>query len=403
MKLNRKNACFSLLTILFVIVFLEAVLTLGAIMSPNVNQLLTSYLVGPPPTIFDDRLGLRGNPEFPGHDSKGFRNPKVPSRANIVVFGDSQTYGAWVEPEDTWPRQLESIIHSTVYNMAFAGDGPVDSLLLWDEALSLLPKIIIEAFYAGNDLFDAYVRVYKDGKFPELKSSDPIAQNSIQSRNALDAKNNIRLWFSNSDDDNRWWLHQLASKYSKLWGLLRRVRYELVRIHDMRMTSKEKWEEQKLYAKVHPECCELFDNGHVRTIFTSNYRLVGLDQEDPRVLEGRRISLMVMKRLNDLSIMKNIRFVVVLVPTKELVFKELGTNPTKNYLSLTQNEEQFWKITKSFLKENAIEYLDALPALRKQLTSGNQPYQESSDGHPNEYGHAAIAKLVAAYLKTDNN
>src|SRR5215831_8543819 len=183
MKLNRKNACFSLLTILFVIVFLEGALTLGAILWPNVNQLLTSYSVGPPLTIFDDRLGLRGNPEFPGHDSKGFRNSKVPSRADIVVFGDSQTYGTtWLEPENTWPRQLESIIHSTVYSMAFPGDSPVDSLLLWDEALSLLPKTIIEAFYAGNDLFDAYVRVYKDGKFPELKSSDPIAQNSFQSR-----------------------------------------------------------------------------------------------------------------------------------------------------------------------------------------------------------------------------
>ena len=406
LKLNRKNACLSLLTTLFVIVFLEGVLTLGAILWPNVNQLLTSYSVGPPQTIVDDRLGLRGNPEFPGHDSKGFRNPKVPGRADIVVFGDSHTYGVWVEPEDTWPRQLESIIHSTVYNMAFSGCGPVDSLLLWDEALSLRPKTIIEAFYAGNDLFDAYSRVYRDGKFPELKSNDPIGQNSIQSRNALDAKNNIKLWLPpNLDDDvdvHLSWPHRLLSKHSKLYGLLRRVRYELVHIYDTRMTSKEKWKGER-WAKAHPGCCEFFDDGHVRTISEVDYRLVALDQEDPRVLEGRRISFRVIKRLNDLALEQSIRFIVLLVPTKELVFKELWSNPTKRYLAVTQNEERLWKITKSFLKETGVEYLDALSALRKQLTSGNQPYQESTDSHPNKYGHAAIAKLVAAYLKADNN
>ena len=400
---ERKNACFSLLTILFVIVFLEAALTLAAIIWPTVNRLLTSYSVGPPLLIVDDRLGIRGNPQFPGHDSKGFRNPRVPSRADIVVFGDSQTYGTSVEPEDAWPRQLESITHSTVYNMAFGGNGPVDSLLLWDEALSLLPKTIIEAFYAGNDLFDAYSKVYWDGKFPELKSDDPIAQDSIQLRNELDAKHNIRLWFPKPRDGVAVSSpRQLLSKYSKLYGLLRGVHYELVRVNEMRMTSNEKWEEAKRDAKAHPECCEPFDNGHVRTILTSGYRLEGLDQEDPRVLEGRRIALRVMKRLNDLALERSSRFIVLLLPTKELVFKELWSEPTKSYLSLTQNEEQLWKVTKSFLKEAGIEYVDALPALRKQLTSGN-PYHESRDGHPNEYGHAAIAKLVAAYLNADNN
>ena len=44
--------------------------------------------------------------------------------------------------------------------MAWGGWGPVHSLILLDEAISLHPKIIIEAFYAGNDLFDAFNIVY---------------------------------------------------------------------------------------------------------------------------------------------------------------------------------------------------------------------------------------------------
>jgi hypothetical protein len=198
--------------------------------------------------------------------------------------------------------------------MAVSGYGPVHSLILWDEALTLHPKIIIEEFYAGNDLFDAYDLVYSGGQFPELKSEDPIVRSRIQSRDSLDAKANQE---SADSDKELWFTRRLLSKYSKLYGLLRRARHQVARIHDMRSTSQEKWEEAKIYAKNHPECCQVFDNGHARTIFTSDYRLRGLDEEDPRVREGRRISLMIMKRLHDLSVARDIRFIALLMPTKE--------------------------------------------------------------------------------------
>jgi hypothetical protein len=95
---------------------------------------------------------------------------------------------------------------------------------------------------------------------------------------------------------------------------------------------------------------------------------------------------------------KNIRFIVLLIPTKELVFKELWSNPSPAYRTLTENETAFWKITKDSLERNDIEYIDALPALRKQLASGVQPYQVSINGHPNEHGHRAMASLIAEYL-----
>jgi len=90
---------------------------------------------------------------------------------------------------------------------------------------------------------------------------------------------------------------------------------------------------------------------------------------------------------------------VLLVPTKELVFEELWGNPSTSYRVLTENEELFWRIAKDFFEENGIEYVDALPALRQQLTSGIQPYQVSRDGHPNEEGHRAIARLVATRIE----
>ena len=98
--------------------------------------------------------------------------------------------------------------------------------------------------------------------------------------------------------------------------------------------------------------------------------------------------------MNDLAADHTIRFFVVLIPTKELVFYNLVRSPTASYRALIEMEELFWRTTVVFLERHGIEYVDALPALRKQLLAGNQPYHPTADGHPNTFGHKAIAELI---------
>jgi hypothetical protein len=102
--------------------------------------------------------------------------------------------------------------------------------------------------------------------------------------------------------------------------------------------------------------------------------------------------------MHESAVTRKIRFFVVLIPTKEAVFRQLWQHPSMSYRRLTENEECVWRRTKDFLEQNDIEYVDALPVLQEQLTTGIQPYQVSQDGHPNEHGHKAIAKLIAAHL-----
>ena len=94
---------------------------------------------------------------------------------------------------------------------------------------------------------------------------------------------------------------------------------------------------------------------------------------------------------------------VLLIPTKELVFKDIIKKPSVKYLDLIKNEEDIWKKTRAFLEENNIAYLDALPSLKGQLDQGIQPYKVSKDGHPNEYGHKAIAELVYTRMMKINS
>jgi hypothetical protein len=399
MKSTKKQAILTVLTVLLVIVFLEVVLNLFALMSPRVERLLAppSAASSRAHTVPDERLRHRPNPAYPGHDSKGFRNPKVPAKADVVALGDSHTYGTGVESEQAWPRQLEPMIAQTVYSMAYGGYGPVHSLILWDEAIALEPKIIIEAFYAGNDLYDAFSIVYHHGQLVELKSSDSNLQQSVREAEELEpiAERVSRMYRMGATNKLASSTRMFLSRRSKIYGLLRKTRYEFARILTV---SQDPWERAKAFAEAHSAYSQIFNSGQFRTVFTSEYRFSALNLKDPRISEGHKIALRAIQRMTERAAHGNIRFIVVLIPTKELVFQELWSDPSPTYRNLTENEVVFWKITKDSLERNSIEYVDALPALREQLAFGVQPYQVSHDGHPNEHGHAAIANLIATYL-----
>ena len=89
--------------------------------------------------IHDEHLGWRLNPGYPDIDAWGFRNDGVPDRADVVILGDSQTYGYGVPPQHSWPRVLQSLTGHSAYNIACSGYSPVHGLVIWDDVVSLQP------------------------------------------------------------------------------------------------------------------------------------------------------------------------------------------------------------------------------------------------------------------------
>jgi len=404
MLTNRKKVLF---TAIICVIAIELALHILAFMSPQVDFLLSRPLEssGISPTVPDERLGHRPNPAYPNHDKNGFRNPHVPKTAHIVALGDSQTYGQGVKAEYVWPRVLESLTRRSVYSMAYGGYGPVHSLLLWDEAVVLEPAVVIEAFYAGNDLYDSFNLIYNGGQLPSLKTYDKNrmdivirAEESEPIATRVSRMIRMQTHASGKDKSIRSWL----SKHSRIYGLLRRTRYELAR-HRPRSNNPcnahDEWLKAKSFAATHSEYCQVFSNKESGTIFTSEYRLSALNLDDPRISEGQRISLEVISQMHQRAIRDGRRFIALLIPTKELVYgKQAIGIPSANYHALVRNELQFWEETKIFLREHSIEHLDALGSLRAQLEAGPQPYKVSHDGHPNTHGHRVIARAIHSYL-----
>ena len=372
----KKNIIYGLVTVCLAILLIELALTVA----------FPSLLRSTQDVEIPDRiLTYRGNPEYIQHDKNGFRNPIDMVHADIVAMGDSQTYGTGVSSEDAWPRQLERLSVSKVYSMAFGGWGPTHSLILFDEALELAPDLIIEAFYAGNDLYDSYHHVYKKGQLLELKSSSSDVQETIEyleKETPLEKKIGENLRTDNGDIIKK--ITKYLLQHSNIYAIMS-AGYD------------------KLFAEKSDGEPSGSANYNFNTIFTPDYRLTVLNLHDERVAEGHRIALRAIKKMSNIAKKYHKRFLVVLIPTKEFVFRNYAKNISSSYDILVRNENAMWLMTKEYLRQHNIEYFDAGLALEASLIDGIQPYKMTTDGHPNKDGHSAIAKFLALYIKTSGD
>ena len=400
-----KQILFAIITVFFSLVVIDLALHAAASVVPQVNDLISTVSVKVP----DAKLLYRPNPAYPDHDEKGFRNAQVPAAADIVALGDSHTWGSGVKSEQTWPKALEVLTGRPVYNMGMSGWGPVQSFLYWEEATSLKPKVVIEGLYSGNDLYDAFSMVYLRGQLPELMSGDKTMQDKIKQEKQVESiQSRVSKMFGSGNKKSGLRLSVKAwlARNSAVYGLLTRAQFELSRLHEAQTgppTADEEWQKALSRAARYPENSQVFSSDSSRTVFTSEYRLAALNLEDPRIREGQRIALEVIRQMHQLAIREGIRFIVLLLPTKELAFSEqTKALAYSNYQSLLRNEQQFWAETKSFFAQHSIEYIDALPPLQANLQEGSQPYNVSYDGHPNAVGHRVIAEAVRSYLDRGN-
>lgn len=112
----------------------------------------------------DPYIRVRAKPLLPRgfgigpHDLLGFRNRAIPNIADVIVLGDSQTYGNNVLLEYNWPSQLQTLLghRATVYNMATGGWGAVQYLDMFAKGLFFRPQLVVVAFYGGNDPLESY-------------------------------------------------------------------------------------------------------------------------------------------------------------------------------------------------------------------------------------------------------
>ncbi|UCG16051.1 MAG: SGNH/GDSL hydrolase family protein [Phycisphaerales bacterium] len=334
----------------------------------------------------------------------------MPDRADVVVFGDSQTYGMGIDLELLWPQQFARASGRDVYAMSFPGWGPVHYLILWDRAARLRPRVIVEAFYSGNDLYDAFHSVYDIGQFPDLKTRDHEQARMLAEAEQIEPYSHVvgrhfRLALGPREpkSETRGPLGELArtcASHIRLFGAV----YKACAIVPSMLQPREKPDWGTICADAQARGDDLwpFEHDGTRTVLTPAYRMAALNLSDPRIREGHQVSLRTFSRKQDRASRAGAEFVVLLIPTKELAFKDavergLSGIPS-TYVELIRFEERMWEDTKGYLDQQGIVYVDALPALRACVSGDSPAYPMSTDGHPTAAGHRAIAESLSREL-----
>lgn len=92
------------------------------------------------------------------YDRNGFRNARDISQADIALVGDSYIEGTEISDDALITTSvLQRYMNTSVANLGRAGYGPQQELaVLKRYAIPLRPKVIVWAFYEGNDLNDMH-------------------------------------------------------------------------------------------------------------------------------------------------------------------------------------------------------------------------------------------------------
>lgn len=386
-----KRILFHSLSVLVGFVFIE--ICLHAVL-----YLLRSDSQNAPHSIKDSALGHRPNPDHPDHDKNGFRNENAPGTIDVLAMGDSQTYGLTVSSEQAWSAQLSELTDVNTYNMSMGGWGMTHLRMLFSEAIALSPEKIVVGFYSGNDLYDAFSHVYKQGQLEGMKSNDLVTRELIES---LEATESYASLVSKVAGDAilpkpksfilR--LRYFLSNYSAIYYILGKIR---------RYLNKDRaWVSILQLAKENK--FDYFDEGSVQAVFQSAYRLKALNFEDIRIREGLRISLECIKWMKEEAARHDINFYLLMIPTKEYAFNQEVLSREKvlsrDYSILVAHEETFMEQSKLFFKTHGITYIEAVQEMRILINKGRSPYAANVNGHPDEHGQRVIAEAVRKKLK----
>jgi glycosyltransferase involved in cell wall biosynthesis/lysophospholipase L1-like esterase len=316
-------------------------------------------------------------------DENGYRNPSVPPSAEIVVLGDSQSYGYNALSRESWPKQLERMSGHSVYNMAVGGHGPAQYYHLLEQAFSLKPKLIIVGFYIGNDVNDACA-VFGLKYWQDFAKTHQVA---------VDGCDPIFGGLRTSKGEDEQTLSQLrrSVRYSNLLMLLKQVpaiRDFVSRRRDLKVVEQ------------HP------NQAWAVTLNTGAQHIFSLDaperydgQGPPWAATATEVSKWFLTEIRNKAAANNVNLLVVLIPNKADVFVDYFTSNRRampvGFSSIIAYDTRVRERLKAHLATLGVPTVDALPMMAAHAAdTAPQVYFGYLEDHPTRVGYQAIAEAV---------
>lgn len=356
-----------------------AVLLVGWLVVEVAVRVFDVNAISVPELMPDPVLGHVRRPNRGGMDAWGFRNERVPDRADIVCIGDSQTYGANVRAMDAWPRALARHTGLEVYSLSEGGYGPLQHLALTERALELSPRVVVVAFYQGNDLVDAHrvagLEHWKGMRDPTLAYSVP-------------------------GDVPGYDLRSLNLAMGLVDGLIARSRLVGCLVQHLKLQLKVNPALAGLFQDADPP--ERFDDARVPTFFNPDYRLQTIDLRQPDVRDGLRITGLCLESMQALCRERGAELVLLFLPNKEAAYgrwlAQRGEALSERMRALGAAERETADEILALGRKLGLRVIDTTPALIAALDEGIACWPPNSDDHFSPLGYERIAALLLREL-----
>ena len=285
----------------------------------------------------------------------GFRNRPVDYFVDAVVLGDSFTF-CFTERSDCWVTRLEAETGLGLVNLGLPVTGSHSHwLILRDFGKFYQPPLVIWQFF-GNDFNDDYGLFVANGTLepaepPARLPEDADGVTGLRSRSALYAVLETLLTGRRNYDD------PVAQGFEDRYALT--------------LPSGE------------------------RLQFGQTYEPLAMDMSRPANQAGREISRAAFSMANNLIATWGGRLAVVLVPTREEVYRELTG------AALGADLDRIISARLAMLElcaELDLLCYDALADLQARASAGRLLYYED-DLHLNPLGNQVFAELLAGWLR----
>ena len=363
----KRSTLFSIIILIITLIFLELGFRLFTVFP--IHGSLSNR-------VYNEILNYKMDPSLEDIDQNGFRNSKILQTADIVVLGDSHTYGVNVKSIDSFPQQLSKMAGLEVYNFGVSGYGALHYNYLFDYALELEPKFIIIALYPPNDLVDIC--------------------NSIK---------NVDYWkkwaIDNGFNPNECGIYKIVENkkypiFNYINSLFKKT--AIGSFTNLLYTNLYKY-------KINLSNSSVVINDTINPTIIKYKRIANhkncMNMSHDKILKGFEIlkrTIEIAKRKTD---SKNIDLIIGIIPSKERVYYDYiinkGYKLPNDYHELVKYENSLVNKLVTFFNDLNIKNVDIGPKMSDSINRKNI-YLNSDNGHPNANGYNIYANSILELL-----
>lgn len=343
--------------ILFTVAF-AALLLLASMILFEVFLRTCSFLLPEPIRSTVEEAGRTSLCNTRMFDGTAILLPKL-KEAQVVVVGDSFPFGTYVRANNTFPAQLAEQTGLTVANLGVGSTAPPEYNRMAEVGMRYSPSLLVYCLFAND---------FNVGPCPE-------GGRELKSENAgKHHPGDVRLFRREKTIQMR--LQIFRKNLTNLSLLL-----QLAKLRRQPIFQNRDQVPQRV-------------NGHYFVFAGTNYWESQVSWDEPSARASTESNIALIQRVNELAAKSQCSLLVVLIPSKEMVYGPLTEAGTRIYSAL---HHRTYQELESRLEAVGIPCLDLTPQLRASAKSG-APLFLSIDGHLDENGHRRVALVLAEYL-----